>query len=398
MAKNVVILGSTGSIGLNALHVIGEMPEDFNVLGLAVYSNIDELGRQIKEFSPHMVAAFDPDAAKRLKTAGTGSARLLEPGVEGLCEMVSAKEVDVVLTSLVGGIGFAPLLAALKAGKTVALANKEPMVMAGEQFMNEADRWGGRILPVDSEPSAIFQCFGSRELPKGGLRGYGEMARRVILTASGGAFKNFKGDLAEVTPEQALNHPTWKMGKKITIDCATLMNKGFEAIEIKNLFALDLKQIEIVIHAQSIIHGAVEFADGSMLAQMSLPDMKLPIQYAMTWPKRTKCVTEPLDLFKTEQLTFAQPDFKRFRCLDLAMEAARVGGSMPAVLSAADEIAVDAFIAHRIRFTDIARVIETTMKAHRAEGQLPSFAEVAEVDQWAREKAEEMVSALGAAV
>ncbi len=396
MPKNIVILGSTGSIGVNALNIVRELPGDFRVLGLAVHGNVEDLREQIREFKPKMVSAFDPEASKELSNGLPEGAQNLAPGVEGLCEMVSAKEADIVLTSLVGGVGFAPLLAALKAGKTVALANKEPMVMAGEQFMIEAQRWGGRILPVDSEPSAIFQCFGSRELPKGGLRGYGTMARRVILTASGGAFKNFKGDLAKVTPAQALDHPTWTMGKKITLDCATLMNKGFEAIEIKNLFALDLKQIEIVIHAQSIIHGAVEFSDGSMIAQMSPPDMKLPIQYAMTWPDRTKCVIESLDLCKAGTLTFAKPDFRRFRCLELAMEAARVGGSMPAVLSAADEIAVEAFIAGHIRFTDIPRVIETTMKAHRAQGHLPSFAEVAEVDQWAREKAREMAEALGA--
>ena len=395
MPKNIVILGSTGSIGVNALNVVREMPEDFRVAGLAVHSNVNGLLKQAKEFKPDMLAVFDAEAAKGLKPSQMG-VRSLPPGVEGLCEMVSEKSVDVVLTSLVGGVGFAPLLAALKAGKTVALANKEPMVMAGEQFMIEAERWGGKILPVDSEPSAIFQCFGSRELPKGGLRGYGKTARRVILTASGGAFKNYKGDLADVTAEQALKHPTWKMGQKITLDCATLMNKGFEAIEIKNLFALSLDQIEIVIHAQSIIHGAVEFSDGSMIAQMSPPDMRLPIQYAMTWPERTKRVVESLDLFKTGELTFAKPDFKRFRCLDLALEACRAGGGMPAVLSAADEVAVDSFVAGKIRFTDIPRVIETTMKAHQVQGHLPSFAEVAEIDQWAREKAAEMVEALGA--
>lgn len=397
--KNLVILGSTGSIGVNALKVVSEMPESFSVLALAANSSVAELLRQVQAHRPRYVAAFDPAAAKELAKALAGKdVKVLEPGVEGLCEMASLKEADIVLTSLVGGIGFAPLLAALKAGKTVALANKEPMVMAGEQFMIEAERWGGRILPVDSEPSAIFQCFGSRELPKGGLRGYGRMARRVVLTASGGAFYKRAGDLSTVTVEEALNHPTWKMGRKITIDCATLMNKGFEAIEIKNLFALDLRQIEIVIHHQSIIHGAVEFSDGSVIAQLSPPDMKLPIQYAMTWPERTARVIEPLDLFAVGQLTFAKPDFQRFHCLALALEAARAGGGMPAVLNAADEAAVEAFAAGRIRFTDIPRVIETTMKAYRPEGHLPSFAEVAEVDQWARAKAGEMVEALKSAV
>ncbi|MBI4346387.1 MAG: 1-deoxy-D-xylulose-5-phosphate reductoisomerase, partial [Elusimicrobia bacterium] len=307
-----------------------------------------------------------------------------------LCEMASAKDVDVVLTSLVGGVGFAPLLAALKAGKTVALANKEPMVMAGEQFMIEADRWGGKILPVDSEPSAMFQCLESRKV-KGGLRAYGAQVRRVILTASGGAFYRHKGSLDRVTAEQALDHPTWKMGKKITVDCATLMNKGFETIEIKNLFGLSLKQIEIVIHPQSIVHSAVEFNDGSILAQMGVPDMKLPIQYAMTWPERTKPVVEPLDFVKAGQLTFAEPDFKRFPCLALALEAARDGSGMPAVLNAADEIAVEAFLAGRIKFTDIARVIEGVMKRYKPGARLPSFAEVLEIDEWARRKAQEFL-------
>lgn len=393
--KNVVILGSTGSIGKNALRVVREMPGEFNVVGLAVQTSADALIEQAHEFRPQMVAAFDAEAAKKLK-GKVGRARVLEPGVEGLCEMASAKGVDVVLTSLVGGVGFAPLHAALKAGKTVALANKEPMVMAGEQFMAEAERWGGKILPVDSEPSAIFQCFGSRQLPKGGLRGYGKTARRVFLTASGGAFYKRTGDLSSVTPAEALAHPTWKMGKKITVDSATLMNKGFETIEIKNLFGLDLKQIEIVIHHQSIIHGAVEFEDGSVIAQMSPPDMALPIQYAMAWPERAKCVIERLDLFKTGSLTFAEPDFRRFHCLALAFEAAKAGGGMPAVLNAADEVAVETFLAGRLRFTDIPRVIETTMRAYKPSGGLPSFAEVAEVDQWAREKAAEMAGALGA--
>ncbi|MFH1725773.1 MAG: 1-deoxy-D-xylulose-5-phosphate reductoisomerase [Elusimicrobiota bacterium] len=394
MAKNIVVLGSTGSIGVNALRVAAEAPDDFNVVGLAARSNVTELLKQVRRFSPSMVAVFDPDAAEAARGRLKGP-RLLEPGVEGLCELVSARDVDLVVASLAGGVGFAPLLAALKAGKTVALANKEPMVMAGEQFMLEADRWGGRILPVDSEPSAIFQCFGSRELPKGGLRGYGRLARRVLLTASGGAFYKREGDLGSVSVSEALAHPTWKMGRKITIDSATLMNKGFEAIEIMNLFGLELRQLDIVIHAQSVIHGAVEFGDGSFLAQMSPPDMKLPIQYAMTWPERGRSVIEPLDLLAVGKLTFDKPDLRRFRCLTLAIEAARTGGSMPAVLSAADEVAVEAFLDERIRFVDIPKVIETTMKAHRAQGRLPSFAEVAEVDEWARAKAWEMVEALG---
>ncbi len=392
--KNVAILGSTGSIGVNALRVIEEMPDEFRVVGLSAYSNVELLSRQAKRFKPVQVSVFDPDSSEELKARLNGAVRYLPSGVEGLCEMVSAKDVDVVLLSLVGAVGFAPLLTALKAGKTVALANKEPMVMAGEQFMIEAERWGGRILPVDSEPSALFQCLAGRQAPKGGLRGYSAMVQRVFLTASGGAFYRRKGRLDQVTVEEALRHPTWKMGKKITIDCATLMNKGFEAIEIKNLFGLSLKQIEIVIHPQSIIHSAVEFKDGSVLAQMSPPDMKLPIQFAMTWPDRVRRVIEPLDLFEVKRLDFDKPDFRRFPCLALALEAAKAGGTSCAALNAADEVAVECFLGGKIGFTDIARVIERTLKAHRGGSRLPSFAEVLEVDQWARVKAQELAWSL----
>lgn len=392
--KNIVILGSTGSIGVNALKVVEEMDADFHVLGLSAFSNVDLLAKQTERFLPEMVTVFDPGAAKEFKTKINGAVRHLPAGVDGLCEMVSHKDVDVVVLSLVGGVGFAPLLAALKAGKTVALANKEPMVMAGEQFMLEADRWNARILPIDSEPSAMFQCLTSHPMPKSGLRGYGPLVQRAFLTASGGAFYRRKGDLSDVTVEEALAHPTWKMGKKITVDCATLMNKGFESIEIMNLFGLKLSQIEIVIHPQSIIHSAVEFKDGSVLAQMSPPDMKLPIQYAMTYPARAKRVIEPLDLFSIKNLTFDKPDFNRFPCLRLAQEAARAGGSMPAVLNAADEAAVAAFIASKIRFTDIPKVIEETMAAHRSSSRLPSFSEIVEVDQWANRKAQEVIAAL----
>lgn len=378
--KRVAILGSTGSIGVNALRVIDEMPGHFQVVGLAAHSNAKALEKQARKFGAKLVTMFEPGASAELKSALNGNSRHLAPGVEGLVELASHPDVDVVLTSLVGGVGFAPLLAAIKAGKTVALANKEPMVMAGAQFMKEAERWEAKIVPVDSEPSAIFQC----------VQGYPKKAlNKVFLTASGGAFYKHKGSLDDVTVEQALNHPTWKMGKKITIDCATLMNKGLETIEIMNLFSLKPEQIEVVIHPQSIIHSGVEFSDGSVLAQMSPPDMRLPIQYAMTYPERTTRVVDPLDLFKVGELTFREPDFGRFPCLALAREAAKAGGGMPAVLNAADEVAVEAFISHKIRFTDIAKVVEKAMKAYKPAGGLPSLADVVEIDQWARRKAAE---------
>lgn len=388
MSKKVAILGSTGSIGVNALNVIREMPEQLSVFGLSAHSNAALVAEQAREFKPKAVSMFLPDAAKDLKTRLNGAAKHLEPGVQGLCELASHPEVDVVLTSVVGGVGFAPLLAAIRAGKVVALANKEPMVMAGAQFMAEAERWGAKIVPVDSEPSAIFQCVqGLNPDPRAATPL--KTIKRVILTASGGAFAKYTGDLADVTPDMALKHPTWKMGKKITVDCATLMNKGFELIEIMNLFGLRREQVEIVIHPQSIFHSGVEFSDGSVLAQMGVPDMKLPIQYGMTFPARGSRVIEPLDLVKAGTLEFRAPDFRRFPCLALAQEAAKAGGGMPAVLSAADEVAVEAFIARRIKFTDIARVVERTMAAYTVSGGLPSFQEVVEIDAWARRKAEE---------
>lgn len=387
-AKRVAILGSTGSIGVNALNVIREMPGELSVFGLAAHSNAALVAEQAKEFKPKAVTMFTPEAAKALKGTLNGAAKHLESGVQGLCELASHPDVDVVLTSVVGGVGFAPLLAAIRAGKIVALANKEPMVMAGAQFMAEAQRWNAKIVPVDSEPSAIFQCVqGLNPDPRAATPL--KTIRRVILTASGGAFAKYTGDLADVTPEMALKHPTWKMGKKITIDCATLMNKGFELIEIMNLFGLKREQVEIVIHPQSIFHSGVEFSDGSVLAQMGLPDMKLPIQYGMNYPARGTRVVEPLDLVKAGTLEFRAPDFRRFPCLALAMEAAKAGGGLPAVLSAADEVAVEAFIARKIRFTDIPRVVEKTMAAYNVSGGLPSFQEVVEIDAWARKKAEE---------
>lgn len=384
--KNVAILGSTGSIGLSALDVVKSMPEHFRVVGLAAHSNAGLLARQAKAFKPKMVSLFDFEAAKGLPKLVNGGTRHLPPGVEGLCEMASHPDVDVVLTSVVGGVGFAPLLAAIKAGKTIALANKEPMVMAGAQFMKEAKRWQAKIVPVDSEPSAIFQCVGTKENRAA--------IRKVLLTASGGAFYKRQGSLDGVTVKEATTHPTWKMGKKITVDCATLMNKGLETIEIMHLFELGLDQVEVVIHPQSIIHSGVEFSDGSVLAQLSPPDMRLPIQYAMTYPERTAQLIDRLDLFKVGQLTFVKPDFERFPCLALARAAGKAGGGMPCVLNAADEVAVESFIAGKIRFTDIPRVVEKTMKAHRGDSRLPSFSEVVELDSWARRCAQEVVEKL----
>ncbi|MCX5793992.1 MAG: 1-deoxy-D-xylulose-5-phosphate reductoisomerase [Elusimicrobia bacterium] len=382
--KRIAILGSTGSIGRNALRVVDAMPGRFRVVGLAAHSNGELLFRQALRYKPAMVSLFEPAASEGLQGRPHGCRRL-PSGVEGLVEMACHPDVDLVLTSLVGGVGFAPLLAALRAGKTVALANKEPMVMAGAQFMREAKRWGARIIPVDSEPSAVFQCLNGSP---------GGSVRRVLLTASGGAFYGRRGSLDRVRVAEALRHPTWKMGRKITIDSATLMNKGFETIEIMHLFGLGHKAIEIVIHPQSIVHSAVEFSDGSVLAQMAPPDMRLPIQYALAYPERAAAIVKRLDLAAAGGLTFSRPDFRRFPCLALALEAAAAGGGMPAVLNAADEVAVDAFTAGRIRFTQLARVVERTMRSFRGGRGLPGFSEVVEIDQWARSKAQEACTRL----
>jgi 1-deoxy-D-xylulose-5-phosphate reductoisomerase len=376
--KRIAILGSTGSIGRNALRVVDALPGRFRVVGLAAHSNVDLLLRQAARYKPAMVSLFDPAAAQAFKGVPRGC-RALAPGVEGLVEMAGHPDVDLVLTSLVGGVGFAPLLAAVRAGKTVALANKEPMVMAGAQFMREARRWEARIIPVDSEPSAVFQC----------IQGSSAAPARVLLTASGGAFYRRRGSLDRVRVAEALRHPTWKMGPKITIDSATLMNKGFESIEIMHLFGLRHRDIDILVHPQSIVHSAVEFRDGSVLAQLAPPDMRLPIQYALTYPERLPSVVKRLDLAAAGSLTFQEPDFRRFPCLALAREAAAAGGGLPAVLNAADEVAVSAFTRGRIRFTSLARVVEKTMRAFRGGRGLPSFAEVVEIDQWARYKAQE---------
>jgi 1-deoxy-D-xylulose-5-phosphate reductoisomerase len=383
--KNVVILGSTGSIGVNALKSVRNLGKGWRALGLAANSNVKALLAQARAAKPAYLAVFDHDAWKELKAAAPRGVKVLPPGVEGLAEMASLQEADIVLNSVTGAVGFAPLLAAIRASKHIALANKEPMVMAGALLMAEADRWQARIIPVDSEPSAIFQCLGGIKPGH-----YDAVLSRVFLTASGGPFYKAKGSLAGVKPAQALKHPRWEMGPKITVDSSTLMNKGLEAIEIQNLFGLPIEKVQVLVHPQSVVHSGVEFKDGSVLAQMSWPDMKLPIQYALTWPDRAPSLAEPLDFFKLSRLDFFKPDFRRFPCLALALEAARKGGVYPAVLSAANEAAVEKFIAGALRFTDIPAVVEKTMAAcHGGAGRL-TFAAAVEADGWARQKAAEI--------
>ncbi len=386
--KQIVILGSTGSIGRNALKTVENL--GWKALALAAKDNNDGFIGQVRAHKPKYAAVFDHGAHAELKGMLPRGTRLLAPGVEGLIEMATLAEADVVLNSISGSVGFAPLVASIRASKHIALANKEPMVMAGEALMREAARWAARIIPVDSEPSAIFQCLqGVKD------KDYSEAVSRIFLTASGGAFYRYKGDLSKVTPARALKHPTWKMGPKITVDCATLMNKGLETIEIMNFFSLPVSKIQVLVHPQSVMHSAVEFKDGSVLAQLSRPDMKLPIQYALTYPERVKSLVRPMDFFELKSMDFLEPDFRRFPCLKLAYEAGRQGGGYPAVLNAANEVADEMFLTGSALFTEIPVITERTLALHHSGGRRPpSLAEAVEVDQWARIKAAELAAQL----
>ena len=361
--KKIAILGSTGSIGQQALDVIRALPDELKVLALTGNKNLELLERQIKEFQPKMFySSVKPDIDY------SGEFLSVE-------EIASHPEVDLVIVATAGKAGLSPTLAALQAGKTVALANKEVLVMAGEIVVREASLHRAQILPIDSEHSAIWQC----------LQGEENKPQRLFLTASGGPFYHYsQSQLAEVTPEQALQHPVWKMGRKVTIDSATLMNKGLEIIEAHWLFSFPFDSIEIVMHPQSIVHSMVEFMDGSLKAQLSWPDMRLPIQYALSYPRRWLNPELPrLDWNKIDSLNFEHVDYERFPCLKLAMDAGKSGGTYPAVLCAADEVAVELFLSRRISFTDIAINVQKTLEQHRNTPQ-PSLEEILAADAWAR--------------
>lgn len=384
--KNIVILGSTGSIGTSALDVIARLGPDYRVIALSANNNTDLFLKQLHSFKPRFAAVLNPASYEKIKDQMPEGTRLLPPEIDSLMFMASLPTADLIVSGVVGAVGFQPLVSAIKAGKTIALANKEPMVMAGKTLMKECERWEAAILPVDSEPSAIFQCLSGMA----DAHGYSKLEpqiSRVFLTASGGPFAKRKGALSTVTPGEALNHPRWRMGKKITIDSATLMNKGFESIEIMNLFNLPEEKVQIVIHPQSIVHSAVEFNDGAILAQLGEPDMRVPIQYAITYPKRAPGPVKKLNLFETAKLEFFAPDLDRFPCLDLALAAARKGGLLPAVLSAADEVAVDAFLKEEIKFTDIAKLVYTVLKAAPQIQTDATLNQALEADRWAREAA-----------
>ena len=367
--KKIALLGSTGSVGQQALDVIRFFPDKFEIVGLAGGKNLELLKRQIMEFQPKMFySSVKPDLILNLIQD--------EEKLFSMEEMASHPEVDLVIVATSGKAGLSPTLAAIKAGKTVALANKEVLVMAGEIISQEANSHKSQILPIDSEHSAIWQC----------LLGEKAKPQRLFLTASGGPFYNYStSQLEKVTVEQALYHPIWRMGRKVTVDSATLMNKGLETIEAHWLFAIPLENIEILIHPQSIVHSLVEFADGSVKAQLSIPDMRLPIQYALTYPQRLPNLELPrLDWNKIEALTFELVDCERFPCLKLALDAGKSGGTYPTVLCAADEVAVELFLAREISFTDIAKMVQKTLEQHKNITQ-PSLEEILAADAWARE-------------
>lgn len=383
--KKIILLGSTGSIGDSTLDIIAKFPDQFSVLGLAAGTSDSKLEEQIRAFRPAVVALSDHQAAKRLRDRLHDFPVEILEGPEGVTDVSCHPDSDLVISAIVGGAGLIPTLAAIRCGRRVALANKEPMVMAGQLMQEEAQRQGIPIFPIDSEHSAVFQSL------EGHRR---EDVRRIILTASGGPFWDYSlADMAKASREQALQHPNWKMGAKITIDSATMMNKGLEVIEARWLFDCPPAQLDILVHRESIIHSLVEYRDGSVMAQLGLPDMRTPISYAMNYPERIPLDPPPLNLGTFRQLTFFEPDFERFPCLTLAYDALRQGGTMPAVLNAANEVAVDAFLNNGIGFLEISQVIKQTMDATTPQ-PLTSIEDALEADRWAREKASAYVHSL----
>lgn len=381
--KRLAILGSTGSIGVSTLEIVSEHPERFQVVALTAGKNLALLEEQINRFRPDLVAVPDQENARRLKERlGDNGPRVLY-GTEGLIACAVESPADMVVSAIVGAAGLEPTLAAIQSGRDVALANKETLVIAGELVMAAAAKSGCRIFPVDSEHSAIFQSLeGHRKVD----------VRRLILTASGGPFRNWSlDDLQEVTPQDALAHPNWTMGRKITIDSATMMNKGLEVIEAHWLFDIPVDNIAVHIHPESIVHSLVEYVDGALLAQLGIPDMKTPIAYAMTYPERLPLDLPALDLCRLGQLHFAAPDSQCFPCLGLAYDAIRSGGTTPAVLNAANELAVDAFLHERIGFLDIPRVIGTVVAKHK-NSSASDLEQILAADNWARQAAQDVVN------
>jgi 1-deoxy-D-xylulose-5-phosphate reductoisomerase len=378
--KNVVVLGCTGSIGTSTVKVAEDLPDRIRLLGLAAGNNVDLLIEQTRKHRPVAVSINDPAKANELR--GTLGANCeVYAGAEGLLKLATHPDADIVLIAIVGTAGLQPALAAIRAGKDIAVASKEILVMAGETVMSEARKYGVRVLAVDSEHSAIFQCLDGKP---------GSSVRKLWLTASGGPFRDKaawpKEKFSEITVERALKHPSWVMGRKITIDSATLFNKGLEMIEARWLFDIEMARVGVVVHPQSIVHSMVEFVDGSLLAQLSTPDMCLPIQYALTYPERAASARVQTDFPKVGSLNFEEPDLERFPALGLARRAGEVGGTLPAVLNAANEIAVEAFVNRKINFPQITQTVQRVMDAHTV-GAHPSLEQILAADAWARQEA-----------
>lgn len=376
--KAISVIGSTGSIGEKVLEIVRLHPDRFKVVALAVRQNAAALLKQAKEFRPRLVCVFDEAHAEEIKAPLKKLGIRLVSGEAGLLEASTFPEAEQIIFSLVGAQGLKPIFEAIRAGKNVAVANKEPLVMAGELLMREARKRRIQFLPIDSEHSGLWQCLEGRSL---------DSVRKLVLTSSGGPFLKRRGSLAGVTVREALRHPKWRMGPKITIDSATLMNKGLEVIEASNLFNLEVERVEVLIHPEAIVHALVEFIDGSHLAQLAVTDMRLPIQYALSFPERLNHLFPNLDLTQVGALHFEKPNLKRFPCLTFGFEAKRQGGTSPAVLNGANEAAVAAFLDDKIPFLGIPKAIERVMARHRVKSN-PSLDEVFEADRWARKEVE----------
>ncbi|MCL5935228.1 MAG: 1-deoxy-D-xylulose-5-phosphate reductoisomerase [Clostridia bacterium] len=381
--KRISIIGSTGSIGKQTLEIARALPGKVQVVGLAAGANVELLAEQAREFRPPVVCIKDESLVRELKDALGDTNTEIVTGLQGLITVATMAEADMVVTSVTGSIGLVPTLEAIKLGKQIALANKETLVAAGELVMNLAKEKGSAVIPVDSEHSAVFQSLqGNRQ----------EDVHKLILTASGGPFRGWSaGDLAKVTLAMALKHPNWSMGQKITVDSATLMNKGLEVIEARWLFALEFPQIEVVVHPQSIIHSMVEYIDGSVIAQLGVPDMKVPIQYALSYPARWAAPWSRLNWTQIREFTFEQPDLDTFSCLKYAYEAGKTGGTMPAVLNAANEEAVALFLQEAINFTEIPQLIARAMDKHTVIAR-PGLEEILSADNWARNQVKRLVT------
>jgi len=378
--KNVVLLGSTGSIGTSTVKVADDLPDKIRLLALAAGNNSELLLEQTRKHKPAAISIFNPEKAGELQNALGTSAQVFS-GEEGLIKLATLPGADIVLIAIVGTAGLKPALAAIRAGKDIAVASKEILVMAGEIVMNEARKYGVRVLAVDSEHSAIFQCLDGKP---------SSSVRKLWLTASGGPFRDKtiwpKEKFSEITVERALKHPSWVMGRKITIDSATLFNKGLEMIEARWLFDIEMARVAVVVHPQSIVHSMVEFVDGSLMAQLSTPDMCLPIQYALTYPDRAASERVQTNFPKIGSLTFEEPDMERFPAIELARRSGEIGGTLPAVLNAANEIAVEAFVNRKINFQQITELVQRAMNAHKVVSH-PTLEQILAADLWARKAA-----------